>query len=172
MHGNLYGTTLAAIAAVRDAGKVCILDLDVQGAESVKRASLGAKFLFVAPPSMDELERRLRGRGTETEEKVRPVALGRGAAGATHCCTPFQIRVRLVNAQREMSKRDEPGFVDVVIVNDDLDAAYAQLTGACNAAQMQWAGRLRARVAHLLSRLPFHTAPPPAFINAHVAPLA
>ena len=74
VHGNLYGTTLAAIAAVRDAGKVCILDLDVQGAESVKSARLGAKFLFVAPPSMDELERRLRGRGTETEEKVRPVA--------------------------------------------------------------------------------------------------
>jgi guanylate kinase len=39
--------------------------------------------------------------------------------------------VRLVNAQREMSKRDEPGFFDVIIVNDDLDAAYAQLTGAC-----------------------------------------
>jgi len=71
VHGNLYGTSLAAIAAVRDAGKVCILDLDVQGAESVKRARLGAVFLFIAPPSMDELERRLRGRGTETEEKAR-----------------------------------------------------------------------------------------------------
>ena len=86
VHGNLYGTTLAAIAAVRDGGKVCVLDLDVQGAESVKRASLGAKFLFVAPPSMDELERRLRGRGTETEEKVRHIAaVGKGRAAETHC---------------------------------------------------------------------------------------
>ena len=71
VHSNLYGTSLAAIAAVRDAGKVCILDLDVQGAESVKRAALGAVFVFIAPPSMEELERRLRGRGTETDDKVR-----------------------------------------------------------------------------------------------------
>jgi guanylate kinase len=70
VHGNIYGTTFEAVACVTGANKVCILDVDVQGAEAVKRAALGANFVFIAPPSMDELERRLRGRGTETEDKA------------------------------------------------------------------------------------------------------
>jgi len=45
------------------AGRVCVLDIDVQGAEIVKRSNLDAVYVFVAPPSMEELERRLRGRG-------------------------------------------------------------------------------------------------------------
>ena len=71
MHGNIYGTSFEAVHRVTSADKVCILDVDVQGAEAVKRTQLGAAFVFIAPPSMDELERRLRGRGTETEEKAR-----------------------------------------------------------------------------------------------------
>ena len=43
-------------------GKICILDIDVQGAEQVKKSSIHAKYIFVAPPSYEELERRLRGR--------------------------------------------------------------------------------------------------------------
>jgi len=71
VHGNVYGTSLAAVQRVSATGKACVLDVDVQGAASVKRSPLGAVFVFIAPPSMDELERRLRGRGTETEEKAR-----------------------------------------------------------------------------------------------------
>ncbi len=71
VHGNIYGTSFEAVKCVTGANKVCILDVDVQGAEAVKKAALGANFVFIAPPSMDELERRLRGRGTETEDKVR-----------------------------------------------------------------------------------------------------
>ena len=52
------------------AGKCCVLDIDVQGARLVRRSKLNAIFVFIAPPSTEELERRLRGRGTESDEAV------------------------------------------------------------------------------------------------------
>lgn len=72
VHGNMYGTSKEAVEAVRQTGKICILDLDVQGAKSIWEQNIwdGTKFIFIMPPSFEELERRLRGRGTETEEKV------------------------------------------------------------------------------------------------------
>lgn len=107
VHGNIYGSSFAAVEAVKRSGKVCLLDIDVQGAENVKRSDLGAVFLFIAPPSMEELERRLRGRGTESEEK---------------------IAVRLANAQKELSKpKDDPTFFDAVLVNADLETCYKQM---------------------------------------------
>lgn len=74
----------------------------VQGALLVKESAYGAiaLFMFIAPPSMAELEARLRGRGTETEEK---------------------ILQRLGNARAEMDKSKEAGFADHVIVNALLD---------------------------------------------------
>lgn len=68
-----------------------------------------ALLLFIAPPSLEELERRLRGRGTETEERVQR---------------------RLANAHVELAAAEEAGFADAVIVNDDLDAAYRRLEEA------------------------------------------
>ena len=59
-----------AVEDVASAGKCCVLDIDVQGARLVRKSKLRAIFVFVAPPSTEELERRLRGRGTETEEQV------------------------------------------------------------------------------------------------------
>jgi len=106
VHSNLYGTSIAAVEDVMGMNKICLLDIDVQGAESVKRTRLDARFIFVAPPSYDELEQRLRGRGTETEEK---------------------LQVRLRNAKVEMEYMDKPGFFDLVIVNDDLEVAYGKL---------------------------------------------
>ena len=72
VHGNLYGTSMAAVQAVTRQGKVCLLDIDVQGAESVRRSALAStcSFVFFAPPTAAVLEQRLRGRGTETEEKI------------------------------------------------------------------------------------------------------
>ena len=92
--------------AVSEVGKTCLLDIDVQGAESVKKTDLNARFIFVAPPSMDDLETRLRGRGTESEDK---------------------IQLRMQNAQSEMAYLKKEGFFDFVIVNDDLDTAYGKL---------------------------------------------
>ena len=86
VHGNFYGTSKASVLKVSNAQKICILDIDVQGCRSVRAAQLPATFCFVSPPSMEQLEARLRGRGTETEEK---------------------IVKRLAGAQKEMDARDE-----------------------------------------------------------------
>jgi len=109
VHTNIYGTSIAAVQAVSDKGKACLLDIDVQGAEIVKRTDLNARFIFIAPPSFEELERRLRGRGTETEDK---------------------IQVRLKTARVEMDYLTKPGFFDQVIVNNDLDKAFEEFKAA------------------------------------------
>lgn len=75
-------------------------------AEQVRKAPLRAVFVFIAPPSLEELEARLRGRGTESEE---------------------QIATRLRTAREEVESVQEAGLYDHVIVNDDFDAAYQQL---------------------------------------------
>eukprot|EP01116_Phalansterium_solitarium_P017932 TRINITY_DN4568_c0_g1_i2.p1 TRINITY_DN4568_c0_g1~~TRINITY_DN4568_c0_g1_i2.p1 ORF type:complete len:257 (+),score=83.15 TRINITY_DN4568_c0_g1_i2:30-773(+) len=106
VHGNYYGTSKEAVEKVVNEGKVCVLDIDVQGCESVKRSGIPCRFLFVQPPTLDELERRLRGRGTESEDR---------------------IVTRLTNARKEMEYLRKDGFFDYVIVNDDLDQAYADL---------------------------------------------
>lgn len=72
MHNNLYGTSIRAVQNVAAAGKCCILDIDVQGARQVRKRSdqIRAIFVFLKPPSFGELEKRLRGRGTESEEQI------------------------------------------------------------------------------------------------------
>lgn len=70
VHGNLYGTSIAAVKRVLEGGRVCILDIDVQGARSVRKTPLKAIYVFVAPPSLEDLARRLIGRGTETQEQI------------------------------------------------------------------------------------------------------
>ncbi|KAJ1901651.1 guanylate kinase [Kickxella alabastrina] len=104
--GNMYGTTVQAVKDVADAGKVCILDIDVQGVKSVKETNLGARFVFIAPPSREELEARLRGRGTDDEKS---------------------ILKRLEAARGELEYGDSPGACDIKIVNDDVGAAYKKL---------------------------------------------
>ncbi|CAH1439598.1 unnamed protein product [Lactuca virosa] len=106
VHGNLYGTSIESVDVVADAGKRCILDIDVQGARSVRASSLEAVFIFVRPPSFEELENRLRARGTETEE---------------------QIQKRLRNAKAELEQGKSPDLFDHILVNDDLEACYERL---------------------------------------------
>ncbi|XP_072951643.1 guanylate kinase 1-like [Typha angustifolia] len=106
VHGNLYGTSFEAVEAVTDAGKRCILDIDVQGARSVRCSSLEALFIFICPPSFEELEKRLRVRGTETEE---------------------QIQKRLRNAKEEIDQGRSPGLFDHILVNDNIDTCYETL---------------------------------------------
>ncbi|KZV14499.1 guanylate kinase 2 [Dorcoceras hygrometricum] len=106
VHGNLYGTSIEAVEVVADEGKRCILDIDVQGARSVRASSLEAIFIFICPPSFEELEKRLRARGTETEE---------------------QIQKRLRNAKLELEQGNSPGLFDHTLVNDNLDICYENL---------------------------------------------
>lgn len=108
VHGNIYGTSLQAVADVGRSGRLAVLDIDVQGAEKVKASLVGdrARLLFLKPPSLEELEARLRGRGTETEEKV---------------------QLRLSAAAAEIQRSEEPGFFDAVIVNENIDRAYEEM---------------------------------------------
>ncbi|GMP97366.1 hypothetical protein CsSME_00045653 [Camellia sinensis var. sinensis] len=106
VHGNLYGTSVEAVEVVADAGKRCILDIDVQGARSVSESSLEAIFIFICPPSFEVLEKRLRDRGTETEE---------------------QIQKRLRNARAELQQGQSSGLFEHILVNDDLETCYESL---------------------------------------------
>lgn len=104
--GNYYGTTIQAVDDVSKDGQTCILDIDMQGVKSVKKTPLNAAFVFVAPPSLDELRKRLVGRGSETQES---------------------LEKRLAHSGSEIAYSKEPGSYDLVIVNDNIDTAYDQL---------------------------------------------
>lgn len=109
VHGNIYGTSIAAVKDVSEANKICVLDIDVQGVKSVKEAPpsmVDPHYLFISAPSMEVLDARLRGRGTETEE-----ALER----------------RLKNSKAEMDYGTSPGEFEKVLVNDGLEEAYQEL---------------------------------------------
>lgn len=104
--GNRYGTPRSVVDEARGAGRVAVLDIEMEGVRQVKRAGVDARYVFVEPPSVEELERRLRGRGTEKEESVRK---------------------RLAQARVELEYAKTPGVHDLVIVNDDLERAYKEL---------------------------------------------
>lgn len=91
---------------IRGKNKVCILDIDVQGVQNVKNSTLDFKSLFIAAPSLEELERRLVGRGTETEDK---------------------IKVRLQNALKEIAYSEVEGNFDAIVTNNDLDQTFEQI---------------------------------------------
>ena len=103
VHGHRYGTLMREVTSRLDGGQSLVLEIDVQGALNVRRAFPDAVLVFVEPPSMEELERRLRGRGTEDESS---------------------IALRLANAAHEM---EFAGEYDVRIVNDDLERAAQEL---------------------------------------------
>ena len=110
VHGNFYGTSIAAVENVKDTGKICILDIDVQGCRQCRKVQLPGTYVFISPPSFPELEKRLRGRGTETEDK---------------------IKKRLANAKGEMDARNEPGLFDHE-VHSSLVLFVSVLFGGCD----------------------------------------
>ena len=101
-YGHLYGTSRKAMEEALK-GHDLLLDVDTRGARALKKAWPGGIFVFIVPPSIEELERRLRARGSETEET---------------------IRRRFDNAIREIR---EIVWYDYIILNDELDAAIDRL---------------------------------------------
>lgn len=81
-----------------------------QGVKSVKKSHLNARYLFVQPPSMEILEQRLRGRGTDSDDAVKQ---------------------RLEQAKNELEFAKTPGVHDKLIVNDDLEKAWAEFKAFC-----------------------------------------
>lgn len=104
VHGNFYGTSKDFIRSTFAGGHSILLEIDVQGAAQLRKSYPKETYtIFIAPPSLDELEKRLRSRGTESEE---------------------QVQRRLKNARDEMAESVE---YHCTIVNDELDRAYDQL---------------------------------------------
>ncbi len=99
VHGEMYGTLRSQTDEALRQGKNVLLDVDVQGGKSVRAAYPDGVFIFVLPPTLEALEARLRGRGTDSEER---------------------IRLRLENARREIPMARE---YEYAVVNDDLAAA-------------------------------------------------
>lgn len=103
VNGHLYGTSASRVDELRRRGRDAILKIDVQGAEQVRSRRPDGVFVFISPPSMDELLRRRARRGTETEEEI-------------------AARQRL--AEVEMSYA---GRYDHVVVNDDAERAVTEI---------------------------------------------
>jgi guanylate kinase len=101
--GQRYGTPREPVERALAAGRDVLVEIDVQGARQVRRARPDAFMLFLKPPSLEELERRLRSRATETKE---------------------QISRRLAKATEELAA--EPEF-DAAVVNDDLETAAREV---------------------------------------------
>ena len=102
--GNCYGTPRAYVEKLLDSGMNVVLEIDVQGALQVMKSMPECVSVFILPPSFEELEHRLRGRGTETEEKVRE---------------------RLETAKRELPYA--PQYDYQIINGGDIEAAYQSL---------------------------------------------
>ena len=105
VHGNLYGTPLAEVREALDAGRDMLFDIDVQGALQVKEKIPGC-YVFVFPPSLDELRSRLSSRGSDDADT---------------------IARRLANARGEV---EQAKHFEYWVVNDDLDEAYDELRAA------------------------------------------
>ena len=101
--GNYYGTPAAPVDSDLAKGYNVILDIEVQGAAQVMEKRPDAVSVFLCPPSLEELERRLRGRGTDSEEKIRD---------------------RLMTAHREYAQAHKYSYI---IINDDADTAVREL---------------------------------------------
>ena len=100
---NSYGTPKAYVEEKLEAGMNVILDIEVQGARQVNEKKPDAVKIFIIPPSLEELERRLKGRGTDT---------------------PRAIEARLIRARQEYKEAD---FYDYIIINDDAERAAKEL---------------------------------------------
>lgn len=120
-YGNFYGTSAKAINKVLNKGKDLLLDIEPRGARAIKEKFPDAVFVFILPPSLDELLRRLEKRGHED---------------------PEAIKVRFAQAERELR---EVLWYDYAIFNEDLEAAIRQMI-AIYRAEKSNINRLRGKI--------------------------
>ncbi|MCC8060304.1 MAG: guanylate kinase [Clostridiales bacterium] len=132
--GNYYGTPKRYVQEQLEAGRDVILEIEIQGALKVKKKFPDTLLLFVAPPSAAELEKRLRGRGTETDEV---------------------IRSRLARAAEEAAYMEQ---YDYLLINDDLSVCVEQMHALIQAQRARVSGNssfiadMRSQLEHLRKR--------------------
>ena len=115
---NSYGTPRAYVDEKLNAGLNVLLDIEVQGARQIREKKPDAVMIFIIPPSLEELERRLKGRGTDTDRA---------------------IEARLIRARQEYQEAD---FYDYIIINDDADKAARELSAIILAEHCRAADRM------------------------------
>ena len=115
---NSYGTPRAYVEEKLDAGLNVLLDIEVQGARQIREKKPDAVMIFIVPPSLEELEKRLKGRGTDTERA---------------------IEARLIRARQEYQEAD---FYDYLIINDDADKAAKELSAIILAEHCRFSDRM------------------------------
>ncbi len=108
VHGDLKGTDRKHLEECLSRSNACILDVDVQGALSIMKEFPKTVSVFIIPPDLEELKRRLEGRGTESGEA---------------------LRIRLTNAQKELEYRDRFQYI---VVNDTLETAVKRVEAIIN----------------------------------------
>ena len=117
VHNNYYGTSKGWLEAQIRAGKDILLEIDWQGAQQVRKVFPKAVGVFILPPSVEELERRLRGRGTDSEDVI---------------------------ARRVLAARGEMRHVaefDYVIINENLPTAIEDLVAVVRASRLRYANQ-------------------------------
>ena len=107
--GNCYGTNRKYIQSIQEKGIICILDIDIKGAEKLINNGLDAYVLFLEPPSLEALQQRLEGRGTET---------------------PEAINKRVTTAREELEASRTKPWINKRILNNDLDACVEDVVMA------------------------------------------
>lgn len=113
VHGNLYGTSRTTVAELLEQGRDVLLEIDWQGARQIRKTKPDCVSVFILPPSRAELERRLRGRGSDSAEV---------------------IARRLHNSREEIAHAHE---FDYIIVNDDFDVALGDLQSIVRAVRQR-----------------------------------
>src|SRR5699024_2251563 len=109
VHNNYYGTPKEFVEKKINEGKIVILEIDVQGALNIKKNTDNGVFIFLAPPSLKELKKRIVGRGTETDE---------------------DIKIRMNNAKKELEYIKD---YDYIVINDHLNSAITSVNEIINA---------------------------------------
>lgn len=128
VHGNLYGTSQAWIEGRMREGRDIVLEIDWQGAQQVRRVLPGARGIFILPPSIETLQRRLTARGKDADEV---------------------IERRLANAREEIAHVEE---FDYVIINQTFDVAVVDLVSIIRASRLQVTAQL-ARYQDLINAM-------------------
>jgi guanylate kinase len=113
VHGNLYGTSVMQIKELNKRGYDIILDIDVQGARQIKQKIDDGIFIFILPPSMSVLKKRLTGRSTDSRE---------------------QVEMRLGITRKEIAEYE--GY-DYIVINKELDIAYKQLASIITSTRLK-----------------------------------
>jgi guanylate kinase len=113
VHEKFYGTSISKLKEITDAGKHVFLDIDVQGAEQIKKKFPNAILIFILPPNFNVLKQRLAGRKTESDD---------------------QIKLRLKDAQKEL---EEVHSYDYIVVNDKLEKAAEEIKSVIIAEELK-----------------------------------